>query len=125
MKQLLMTSFAQTTVLVLVLLSAMPASAQYAGWQHSGTLTILTTPDGANLPAGAAVEGFPLLVRLHKDWFDFKQAKPDGADVRFSDGAGKALAFQIEQWDAARGEASVWVRVPRIEGNARQTIRMH
>lgn len=63
---------------------AQPAPA-YSGWQHLGALTILTTPDGANLPAGAAVEGFPLLVRLHKDWFDFKQAKPDGADVRFAD----------------------------------------
>ncbi|MEQ2009367.1 MAG: DUF2341 domain-containing protein [Limisphaerales bacterium] len=107
-----------------------PAQAQsptraYVGWQHSGALTILTTPDGANLPAGAAVEGFPLLVRLHKDWFDFKQAKPDGADVRFADHTGKALAYQIEEWDAAGGTASVWVRVPRIEGNARQAIRVH
>ncbi len=99
--------------------------AQYQGWQHSGALTILTTPAGANLPGGAAVEGFPLLVRLHKDWFDFKQAKADGADLRFADHAGKALAYQVEEWDAAGGTASVWVRVPRIEGNARQAVRMH
>ncbi len=125
MKHCLVTFSAQVRVLVVILLSALPASAQYPGWQYSGALTILTTPDGANLAAAASIEGFPVLVRLHKDWFDFKQAKVDGADVRCSDGAGKALAFQIEQWDAARGEASVWVRVPRIEGNARQTIRMH
>ena len=99
--------------------------AQYQGWQHSGALTILTTPAGANLPGGAAVEGFPLLVRLHKDWFDFKQAKADGADLRFADHAGKALAYQVEEWDAAGGTASIWVRVPRIEGNARQAVRMH
>ena len=99
--------------------------AQYQGWQHSGALTILTTQDGANLPTGAAVEGFPVLVRLQKDWFDFQQAKVDGADVRFADSAGKALVFQVEEWDAARGAASIWVRVPRIEGNARQAIRMH
>ena len=35
------------------------ASAQYQGWPHSGSLYILTTPDGANLPATAALEEFP------------------------------------------------------------------
>jgi hypothetical protein len=116
----------------ILILAALPcfaanslAAAPYEGWQHSGSLTILTTPDGANLPAGAVVEEFPVLVRLHRDWFDFAQAKPDGADVRFSDAAGKALPFQIESWDAARGEAGVWVRVARIEGNARQPLVMH
>jgi len=59
------------------------AYAQYAGWQHSGSLHILTTPDGANLSASSAEKGFPLLVRLHKDFFDFSQAKADGADARF------------------------------------------
>ncbi len=97
----------------------------YPAWQQSGALTILTTPEGANLPAGAAVEEFPLLVRLHRDWFDFKQAKPGGEDVRFSTPAGAPLAYQVEEWDAAKGEASVWVRVPKIEGNARQMIRVH
>ncbi|MEN9574822.1 MAG: hypothetical protein RL514_2677 [Verrucomicrobiota bacterium] len=97
----------------------------YQGWSHSGSLTVLTTPDGANLPAGAVLEEFPLLVRLHKDWFDFKQAKADGSDVRFSTGTGASLAHQVEEWDAAGGTASVWVRVPRIEGNARQALRMH
>lgn len=60
------------------------ANAQYQGWQHSGPLTILTTPEGANLPAGTVVEGFPLLVRLDKDWFDFGKAKPFGEDIRFT-----------------------------------------
>ena len=114
-------------VALLPFISAAPAqpAPAYSGWQHLGALTILTTPDGANLPAGAAVEGFPLLVRLHKDWFDFKQAKPGGEDVRFTSSTGAPLAYQMEQWDAAAGTASIWVRVPRIAGNARQTIRMH
>ena len=105
--------------------SAQEKSARFSEWQHSGALTILTTPDGANLPASASVEQFPLLVRLHRDWFDFSKAKPRGEDVRFSSGAGEALAFEIEEWDAANGTASIWVRVPRITGNARQTIRVH
>ena len=101
------------------------AVAPYPAWQHSGVLTILTTPEGADLPVGTVTEGFPLLVRLHKDWFDFKQAKADGADVRFSASAGAPLPYQIEEWDVANGSASIWVRVPRIEGNARQALRMH
>lgn len=86
---------------------------------------ILTTPEGANLPAAALVEDFPLLVRLHRDWFDFAQAKPRGEDVRFSTGGGEPLAFEIEEWDAAQGTASIWVRVPRIVGNARPELRVH
>ncbi len=100
-------------------------TAQFQTWAHSGALTILTTPDGANLPAGTVVADFPMLVRLDKEWFDFKQAKADGEDVRFSNSDGTPLAYQIEEWDAARGTASIWVRIPKIEGNARQALRMH
>ena len=93
-------------------------------WSQSGSIFILTTPEGASLPAGTSVEGFPVLVRLNKDWFDFSKAKANGEDVRFFTASGAPLAYQIEQWDAAKGEASIWVRVPKIEGNARQEIRM-
>ncbi|MEI7901396.1 MAG: DUF2341 domain-containing protein, partial [bacterium] len=100
------------------------ASAQYQGWQHSGALYILTTPEGAGLPASASEENFPLLVRLNKDWFDFKQAKSGGDDLRFAGTGGVPLAYQIEEWDAAKGAASIWVRIPVIKGNARQEIKM-
>ena len=83
----------------------------------------MTTPKGANLPATASEANFSLLVRLNKEWFDFSQAKVDGSDLRFSIG-GKPLAFQIEEWDATAGTASIWVRVPSITGNARQELKM-
>jgi hypothetical protein len=102
-----------------------PARADYPGWKHSRSLFILTTPEGADLPATASVEEFPLLVRLHKDFFDFSQAKPQGEDIRFSSSSGQPLAYQIEDWDARRGLASIWVRVPRITGNARQELKLH
>jgi hypothetical protein len=86
---------------------------------------VLSTPDGADLPPSASVENFPLLVRLHKDFFAFAQAKPDGADLRFSSAKGDPLAYQIEEWDAKNGTASVWVRVPKITGNARQELKLH
>jgi hypothetical protein len=112
-------------LLTAFVLSTGAAWAQYPGWQHSGSLFLNTTPDGANLPASAALDGFPVLVPLHKDFFHFAEAKPNGEDLRFSTSAGAPLVFQIEQWDAAHGTASVWVRVPAIQGNERQEIKMH
>ncbi|RLT10872.1 MAG: DUF2341 domain-containing protein [Planctomycetota bacterium] len=101
------------------------ASASYRDWKHSGSIWLLTTPDGADLPADTKVEQFPVLVRLHRDFFDFTQAKPNGDDLRFSSSGRERLAFQIEEWDAAKGVASVWVRVPLITGNSRQEIKLH
>ena len=100
------------------------ASAQYADWQHAGSMVILTTPEGANLPASASVKDFPLLVRLDKDFFDFTQAKPNGEDIRFSTREGTELPYQIEQWDAHTGCAIIWVRIPSITGNATQEIKV-
>jgi len=101
------------------------ASAQYQGWQHSGSIHILTTKEGASLPATATETNFPLLVRLNKDWFDFGQAKPNGDDLRFASAEGTPLAYQIDEWDVAAGKASVWLRIPLIKGNARQEIKMY
>ena len=99
-------------------------AAQYGDWKHSGSMYILTTSDGANLPASALEKDFPLLVRLNQDHFDFTQAKSLGEDIRFS-ADGKPLAYQIERWDAAGGNADVWVRIPTIKGDDQQAIRMH
>ncbi len=101
------------------------AAANDAGWKHSGSMWLLTDREGADLPAGTKVEQFPVLVRLHRDFFDFTQVKPNGADLRFSSSNGERLAFQIEDWDATNGTTSVWVRVPLIEGNSRQEIKLH
>ena len=101
-----------------------PALAQYDGWRHGGSLWVLTTPDGADLPASASEDNFPLLVRLHRDWFDFAQARPGGEDVRFATTTGQPLPYQIEEWDPGAGVASIWVRLPSIKGNARQELRM-
>ncbi len=103
---------------------AMFLSLGQAADAKEGSMYILTTPDGANLPAGASVEGFPLLVRLDKDFFDFSSAQAKGQDIRFATPGGAALPYQIEQWDAKKGTASIWVRIPKITGNARQEIKV-
>jgi hypothetical protein len=100
------------------------ARAQDDGWKHSGSIYIITTVQGADLPAGASEKDFPLLVRLDKDWFNFSEAKANGEDIRFATSAGADLPYQIEQWDAANGTASIWVRIPVIKGDARQEIRL-
>lgn len=117
----------QIILAVLSLLAAISTHtfAQYDGWRHSGSLFILTTPEGADLPPSASETDFPLLVRLSSDFFDFRQAKPNGDDLRFSTPTGAPLPYQIEQWDAAGQTASIWVRIPLIKGNARQEIRLH
>jgi hypothetical protein len=115
----------RSLAITLVLLFAAEARPDYPNWKRHGSIFLLTTPEGANLPATTSVEGFPLLVRLHKDYFDFSEAKPNGEDLRFSTSAGEPLAYQIEEWDAKRGGASIWVRVPRIQGNSRQEIKAH
>ncbi|MEI7903116.1 MAG: DUF2341 domain-containing protein, partial [bacterium] len=112
------------TVTLAFLALLQTASAQYPGWKHAGSMYILTTPEGANLPAAVSEADFPLLVRLGKDGFDFTQAKAGGDDIRFASAAGKPLAYQVEEWDAAAGTASIWVRIPVIKGNAHQEIKM-
>ncbi len=97
----------------------------YDEWRHSGSVFILTTPEGANLAESVSVENFPALLRLHRDYFDFKQALPNGEDLRITTSDGKPLAFQIEHWNAADGIANVWVSIPRIEGNARQEVKLY
>ena len=97
----------------------------YGAWAHTGSLFILTTPEGGDVPAGVRLEGFPLLVRLYKDSFPFNQARPQGEDVRFSSRGDQPLPYQIEEWNIAAGEASIWVRIPLIQGNEQQELRLH
>ena len=86
---------------------------------------IITTLDEANLPALARLEAFSQVVRLDRDWFDFSQANAGGNDIRFSPNSGKPLDYQLEHWDAKKGKASFWVRVPVSRGNDRQEVRLH
>lgn len=97
----------------------------YEAWAHSGSLFILTTADGADIPAGVTETDFPLLVRLDSGNFNFGEAQSDGRDVRFTAAVGAALPYQIEEWDAGAGTASIWVKVPAITGNSSQEIKMY
>jgi hypothetical protein len=91
---------------------------------RTASFFLLTTPEGADLPAGCELRDFPLLVRLNRATFDFNSAQPDGSDLRFFSADGQLLAHQIETWDAQAGAAVVWVRVPLVRGADRQELRL-
>jgi hypothetical protein len=107
-------------VLVLASFFALP---QTDGWRYSRTITLDTTPAGANVADD--VENYPLAVMLDKSRFDFGQARADGADIRFFDAAGKALPHAIELWDKESGSAAIWVLLDKVKGKSRdQSIVM-
>jgi hypothetical protein len=87
----------------------------YPQWRYSGRLYLNTSPGGADV--AGMVTGFPALVRLRSDKFDFNEAKSDGTDIRFTSSSGAPLQFEIERWDSGIKEAEVWVRVDTIRGN--------
>ena len=78
-------------------------------------VTINTSPEGADIERD--LYGFPLLVRLTEENFDFGATRGDGSAVRFVKTDGSDLAFQVEQWDSAAAKAVLWVRVDTVFGN--------
>jgi len=101
------------------------AAGPYPDWKYSGSMNILTTPEGAGLHISALVKDFPLLVRLNSATFNFDQCLRDGADLRFASAEGAPLDYQIEEWNPIAGTASIWVRIPVISGNSRQEIKVY
>ena len=111
-------------LVVTSLSAAVFAAPHYESWKHAGSFWVLTTPEGANLAATTTEVDFPLLVRLNQDFFDFQQAGSRGQDIRFTTPSDIPLAYEIEQWDSSNRVASIWVRVPRINGDERQELKM-
>jgi Concanavalin A-like lectin/glucanases superfamily/Domain of unknown function (DUF2341) len=85
------------------------------GWNFSKKLFLNTTATGANV-AGIATD-FPILVRLNGTNFKFADAKPDGADLRFTKSDGTSLPYEIERWDASQSSAEIWVKADTVFGN--------
>lgn len=66
-----------------------------------------------------ALTNFPLLVKLGPNipGFSYSQfGHADGSDLRFADGAGAELEYEIDKWDT-NGTSLVWVEVPILKGN--------
>jgi hypothetical protein len=92
-------------------------------WKNAVTIGLNTSATGAGVTENAV--DFPVLIRLNGGNFDFSQAQPDGADIRFTGEDGTVLSHEIEQWDAAGHRAVLWVRVDTVRGNnSTQSIMM-
>lgn len=65
----------------------------------------------------SALANFPALVRIPAGSPLYVGSKSDGSDLRFTDATNRIVPHEIEAWNKS-GESLVWVRVPRLEGNA-------
>lgn len=57
----------------------------------------------------STIDTFPILVRLSGD--PVSPADPTGSSLRFADGGGTHLPYEIERWDPVKREADVWLLV--------------
>lgn len=98
---------------------------EWARWKFVQELRLDTSATGASVAGDVA--NFPLAVALSPNNCDFNQAKPDGADIRFSaEQIGAALPYHIESWVRSNQTALVWVKVPLVRGNtADQKVFLH
>ncbi len=93
-------------------------------WKYMRRVYLNTSSSGAGIEGD--VHGFPVLVRLSANTFDFTQAKIKGEDIRFSSSHGSPLIHEIEVWDADAKSAEIWVKVDTIYGNdSTQAIVMY
>jgi hypothetical protein len=95
--------------------SGATAHTPFQNWSHSRRLYLNTTASGAN--TAGPVEGFPILVRLTQNNFNFAEARDNGADLRFAKPDGTFLPYEIERFDPAAQKAEIWVKVDTVYGN--------
>jgi hypothetical protein len=93
-------------------------------WNYARVLTLNTSKSGANVPGD--VVGFPVLIRLNTNNFEFIQAQAQGLDLRFAKPDNTMLPYEIERWDADLRNAEVWVKIDTVRGNdSTQAILMY
>ncbi len=74
---------------------------------------------------GAALDDFPVLVRLDPTRIDYAATADGGADLRFvGDDQTTLLAHDIEAWSTG-GDSVIWVRVPALSGGGPTTIWLY
>ena len=87
----------------------------YSAWTYSARISLNTTETGANTPQ--MLLSFPLLVKLTAADIDFSQAKKKGEDIRIAKSDNSPLPYEIEYWDSASAQASIWIKADTIYGN--------
>lgn len=85
----------------------------YTLWPSSRSAVLDFTPTGGS--ASGDHSHFPVLVRLDSV---LDPAKVSRDELRFDDGRGLHLPFEIETWDTATHRADVWVRLDTANGGS-------
>lgn len=88
---------------------------RYPEWSFYRRVLLNTSSSGAAIAGD--VYGFPVLIRLNPDNFDFSQAKTNETDIRFTKSNNAPLSYEIDLWDAAAQKAAIWVNVDTVRGN--------
>ncbi|WMW22854.1 DUF2341 domain-containing protein [Methanolobus mangrovi] len=86
-------------------------------WNYSEEISIREN-------SGNNLINYQIPIVLNSSNFDFSLASSEGEDIRFSSGD-KQLQHWIEEWNVAREEAVVWVKVPSIAAEGTAKITMH
>ncbi len=94
-----------------------------AAWPLRKSLTVDTTPAGAGITEN--IGSAAVLVRLHSANYP-ASAKADLSDLRFVLPDGKTLlTYHVEKIDELMGDAFVWVNVPDIKPNTKNTFWLY
>ena len=66
------------------------------------------------------LDDFPLLVTINRPKLpSLDLSATVGADVRFTDAiTGAELSYEVQSWDQATDQATIWVKVPRIDAGS-------
>lgn len=107
------------TALAILLLAGSASALSNSGggsWSYNKEIIITNT--------GNALAEYQVLVNLNGNNFP-TNARPDGADIRFTDAGGNELSYWVEDWDHANRTAKVWVNVTSIQAGGTTTIRMY
>ncbi len=86
-------------------------------WQDQVDLTIKEK-------SGITLTDYQVSVQMSGGNFP-ANARPDGADIRFTDANGTELGYWIENWDYNGRNARIWVKVPWIPANGEAKIVMY
>ncbi|MBF0433523.1 MAG: DUF2341 domain-containing protein [Fibrobacteria bacterium] len=92
----------------------------YYSWLHQYTLEL--NADSLGLDFSGVITGFPLLVRLNGNNFNFDAADADGDDLRITNKRGAVLPLEIEFWDRSDKEAEIWVLLDTVFGEKENVL---
>ncbi|MHC4853696.1 MAG: DUF2341 domain-containing protein, partial [Planctomycetota bacterium] len=78
-----------------------------------------------NSASSGDLSEFPVLVSLTASDIDFDKILTDGEDIRFVDGDGTELNYEIETWDDTAKTATIWVKVPVLSATNSDFIHLY